>query len=752
MTISPPSFNFKGDKNKAISFKAQARQFYNFVANQAELGGLPFLSRTVLLPDGTAITAMSKKENNYSNRTGFIIINTYPTPQEIKETSYYMESGFLDHVNTAIGNIDTYKPSIINFNTFTTDTSEKLINASYDRVVKHMDTSDAVGCSEKIGEVDVAGILDSYHFESDPPAFCDPVEIRDLKRTQILVPPSVYTGKLRLMVQGIYGSKRRDYTLDVLNGLYTSKISIGSYSLQHSGIGSVGIYKDPEENYWFIRMGASAISANKLLKEEYDLSPYINAEDEENKEYVDLAEAYILSTLTVDPNTITIEVPILSSALAGYPDTLAYGWKFNNKGDKASIVVYGSHSGIASKTSTGTSTFATGIKTKCITVSFGWDEDFKKPTVSSITTVASGTHLPFTQVKTIYPVVIAGAQMMQSLMVDYPSLGKFADLPPAPIYCFYDKDDELQIIKVSNGGYRSVPVSDTREYWFDYNRKIIDDIGRTLSGEYTPAHNEIAPCSVSINSKSYSGSPSYNGLIVSFEATKLYPDDTGWFESPEPFGYPNGSYRRYYHHPAQVPGFWTGNAYGLLREYTPILIIPFYDSEVALIGFDRRTDASSYLVLQADWASDSKEYEQQFWHWEDGPAPRWKYLSGYQYPLWYNPYDAWSATVTLSGSAADDVIQQHTPVAPVRHQGLDMHSRQGYRNLYDQELVLNPAYPRPTQPLTPLMEITATFPFFEQPLEVKSSYSGAIKWSLVGPISGSVNWPSPIFTTPVGWA
>lgn len=83
MSNIPPSFSFKGDRQKSISLRAQARQFYNFIVNQAELGGIPFINRSLVLSDGSIISIVSKKESIYGHRTGTIFINTVPTIKEV---------------------------------------------------------------------------------------------------------------------------------------------------------------------------------------------------------------------------------------------------------------------------------------------------------------------------------------------------------------------------------------------------------------------------------------------------------------------------------------------------------------------------------------------------------------------------------------------------------------------------------------------------------------------------------------------
>lgn len=84
MNIIPPSFNFKGDRQKSISLKAQALQFYTFVFNQAELGGVSLLTRTRILPDGSTIVVTTNKEGMYGKRYGYITITSSSNPTKVE--------------------------------------------------------------------------------------------------------------------------------------------------------------------------------------------------------------------------------------------------------------------------------------------------------------------------------------------------------------------------------------------------------------------------------------------------------------------------------------------------------------------------------------------------------------------------------------------------------------------------------------------------------------------------------------------
>ncbi len=755
MIISPPKFSFKGDRNKAISLKAQARQFYNFIANQAELGGLSFLSRSVVLSDGSVITAMSKQNSIYSIRSGFIVINTAPSKTLLKEANYYLESGFLDHVSIAIGNQNTYKPSIIRFNSSVANNSQALVNASFDRTVSDGDESLAVGCNNKFTEINVSSNDTSYIFTSDIASFCVPDIIRNKKICQTMAPPSVYTGKLRLMVQSLYGSTRDDYEVDTNNGSYSPKILLNSYSLQHSGLESVGLYTDPNGEYWFVTMGSSQIIFYKTTSDDIDPSPFLDQSLKEDLNYIEMSEAYKLSTLKITDSPLIVNTSELSYELIGYFGPLAYGWKFNRDGSKASIVVYGTQTGIASNVwPAGTATTATGIKTKLITVTFGFDAELQQPKVVSVESVETGIHLPFTQVKVLYPVVVLGQYKMASLMVDYGSLGKIGSYQ-APIYCYYNKLDQLEIVRVKNGGFSTAGTSDTRPSDCDSSKTIVSYMQPQV-GRSSPTRTIWGDSGVSVGATNY-----VRGVSTSTGQTRnlkiqLTEDQNGWTEFSA-FLFPVGTtQRRRYHAPAIGPSRWETFCSELSENYMGILVVPFLDAESILVGFDDRKDGNSYGALQYTFGNGSKEYEQEYWTVINDPilGVQWGSYVGTGYPNWYGCGFDWSQN-TLTTDEAYAVVQAQSDIAPKREQKLYLHSGRlpAPEKVYDELAVLKPLDPRPVQALTPLLEISALSPFYDAPIDVKGSYSGSFKYAVIGSIGGDINWPTPTdWYTPVGWA
>lgn len=650
----------------------------------------------------------------------------------------YMESGFLDHLNIAIGNADTYKPSIIKFNPFVTGKSTTLVNASTARTVADGDESLAVGCSEKLASVDVSSESTSYHFDSDPAAFCVPEAIRNKKQCQIRVPPSLYTGKLRLMVQAIYGSKRSDYAYTTVSGWDVLQIAGVTLGIN---VPTAGLYTAPDGSYWLIKIGTDVTAQSLIVAGGYE------AETADP-----LSEAYKLSRLVPTGTETTLAGSSLTSALSGYDGPLAYGWKFNSTGDEASIVVYGTQTGISAKhISTGATVSVTGIKTKLLKVSIDWDEINLAPIFSSVTSVETGNHLPYTQVKTFYPVNLLSARVMKCLVVDIASHNAVANLI-APIYCYYDKTDTLQVERVKNATYT--------DYAADYSGAAQNKIVGApriqylsgVNGITYPPRRVFTDLGVSVNSTNYRSNITIDNGQRSEEIYK-YPPAIGKRDLGQQFnGAPDTPQVRYgdnfaYNNP--LIARWNLHSTNRVDDYAALIIIPDGDANAVIVGTDTRKTAASYQTPQAYLMTDDFSYTIDVWS-------RIGYNWGsYLYSL--NPEWSGSDNVVFS-STTYTTAQFNAAVAGSnysqsgRWQAVYVHSYDDDFNVYNAGSTSNPGSPLPTLDLTALFEVTAVDPYFYNPLTFKSSYSGAAKWALTGSIGGNNDWAGGVYSTPVGWS
>lgn len=94
MNFIPPSFEFNGDKVKALSLKGQALTFYNFVSRQADKEGLPFVIKQRTLFDGSTITVTSKKESQHDNIVGKIVITSPVVTRKVVTVSEPLITSF----------------------------------------------------------------------------------------------------------------------------------------------------------------------------------------------------------------------------------------------------------------------------------------------------------------------------------------------------------------------------------------------------------------------------------------------------------------------------------------------------------------------------------------------------------------------------------------------------------------------------------------------------------------------------------
>ncbi len=359
----PPSFNFKGDRQKSISLKAQARQFYNFVMSQAELGGIPFMSRTRYLPDGSVITVTTKKENIYGNRTGFITINTIPLLIEELEDGIYLESGFIDFISTGKCTEDAYKPGTLNYNAKVIAELNSLTPIQGKVKLKETDLLESPFTGELLvdGQESLSvGCKESARFPTiTTPPPCDAtftsggycgLDLWIRKTCMQKVPASMYSGKLRLFIQAMYGSTRKDFSNDGSKLVLTDQSGArytnprdGSITLEHSGqFTSNWLITIGDGGYAICSFdGANIVMVPLLLtpiatKFAEVLASHPNKSD---FSFYTKVEAYLLAYATPEyDSTKWIRIPVDAPIITG--DPLSYGWHASWDGKEVHIVTF----------------------------------------------------------------------------------------------------------------------------------------------------------------------------------------------------------------------------------------------------------------------------------------------------------------------------------------------------------------------------------------------------------------------------
>lgn len=768
MTISPPKFDFKGDRGKSISLKAQARQFYNFIANQAELGGLNSISRSVILADGSTISVFSKKDDIYNNRVGKVIINTASSDKELEEIEVYMESGFLDHRAILPGSDNAFKPSLIKFNSLISTGSQ--LNASIERLVLNNDLSWAVGCkSKEIKDVYYDTLFNTIEYHSETLEYC-PVSILTKKQTQAYCPASMFTGKLRLMVQSIYGSKRNDYRgpassliqpyLEIDSGVKDSE-GDPIYVKLDTGLYNSGLYKDPSGDYWLIEIGANIKYRRMKAKIRQDQLEEAGVDIED----VDTAEAFILSTLV--PETTSTAMQLSPLQTDEFP--LFYGWKFNKDGDKASIVVFRTNDSIPCFTGAGGATTAKGYSSRLYTIVIGFDEDAGVPKVTSVTQGTSGTHIPYIQNKILYPVW--ALQAMQCLKAATPNAqpDRFANLK-TPAYCYYDRDNTLKIFTISNS--RPVATAGSIEY---------GDPARTdfwvpgmLNADAVGYENAWTRKSYAAGTTTpNNGVEDSDGVITleaGFSTTSFSQYASKWYEAATPnttsfvIVGPEMKYPQFYGYDAvdyENPTYYSSNTLAVQKGYISALIVPFYDAE-SVVTCDQVTtqnSGQSYFVgvmgnngvIYNKVYSYSVKFEGSNPVYTQGAFLRDEYIThsmGSDSPS--GTFSTFSPSTPGQYAAIARVVpDDEFSVKKIQRCRIFGSSLPNGNKLVLDELTTTPAS---LTKLDPIFTVSFSNPIIEIPMTVKAGYNSGSFWSVISTAVGSDEWPSGTYISPVGWA
>ncbi len=167
----------------------------------------------------------------------------------------------------------------------------------------------------------------------------------DKKLTTMFVPASMYTGKMRLYVQSLYGQKLTEWIFTmgtaedgaVLPGhlIYeTPDVTLGEgRAAPITFTMNTGIYSDSEGNYWLIELDFGTVRKLDMPRIAVVLRNYIQSHADLKDDVKDKLEAYVLSVCRPSATFyFHITHPI------SYYEAMGYGWKFNWDGTFADIV------------------------------------------------------------------------------------------------------------------------------------------------------------------------------------------------------------------------------------------------------------------------------------------------------------------------------------------------------------------------------------------------------------------------------
>lgn len=267
-------------------------------------------------------------------------------------SSLYMESGFLELNSAAQGLGNLYKPSILRYNLQVQDYIDSIDAPLQGKVtlsgidikgekLNDGSVSKAVGCITTLEEV-----TDRYNNTYTGGGFCDTEAMLRKKKCQALVPSSIFSGKLKLFVQALYGSKRSDYFCDWDKPFFKPIVNMDSgHALSGFSQSNTWLVTTSDYQYYLFRYRTIAIDyypvkltseGNKLRKILLD-TPLIP--DQQRK-----LEAYIFSGATLASEAegrVTLEVP---EAMRTQGLALAeLGWSWAADGLSGEIVCHREH-------------------------------------------------------------------------------------------------------------------------------------------------------------------------------------------------------------------------------------------------------------------------------------------------------------------------------------------------------------------------------------------------------------------------
>jgi len=348
MIIKPPKITLNNAKYADNRIIGKARALYESMAKSMFTDSYNFKRRVFEYDINISI-----QTNKISNiRYGFI--NIYYNINIVKsdEKWIYLESGFYDILSWGKCVEATYYPAILKYNQSTlnyinsTNTplqgKVKIIEGSsgLDKPFegeKLLDgfESNSLGCKEKKNTV-VDGCGNIY----SNGGYCSP-NIWIKKYSQVKVPSSSFSGKLRLFIQSLYGSPRSDYQTDGQDLLIGELTDTQYPRIQISGNFETGknawLYTTSNYNYFICifkgdRIEFRAIDVSDIAKTFIKILK--NHPRSNDFEFVTKIEAYILSTAKISNRSqdLIIQGPSI------YGSPLYHGWHVSWKGDIADII------------------------------------------------------------------------------------------------------------------------------------------------------------------------------------------------------------------------------------------------------------------------------------------------------------------------------------------------------------------------------------------------------------------------------
>ncbi len=439
MRVSEPIY-FRG-KSDALS-KKQQRSILGFKEAYPGLVDPHAFVRRRTTWDGTKFTGYSIPRVGEGVLPIRIskVYKSSPEVEEEGEDTLYMETGVSDPINVGAQNPLRLQPA------------NWQIPQGWSSLAPPPNSGEYQGF---FGDVDTVYTADNESLavgEGTAPSVAAGAAVYVKKLIMGLFPPSKFTGMMRLYMQAYYGADNEldnQFSLQVTGGgeilLYVGDLQIGFWGHLSGGIARVGA--DDDLDFRYVTIAAPTGNTNYTVTEypivfdevaaparaDY-LDPLSSAADKEK------SLAYLFAHSSINWRSPRVAGTFATTS----PGTdVAYGWHFNNAGDKVAIALH----------ETKTSGAYDYFQSQSVEVSFGTTVEDEQTwlTIDSLDEGTSGAWTPESNFQVWVPNedFTTCSRALASLTNPIP-LASFINKPTnIPIYCWYKEDDTLTIVYYS---------------------------------------------------------------------------------------------------------------------------------------------------------------------------------------------------------------------------------------------------------------------------------------------------------------
>lgn len=269
-------------------------------------------------------------------------------------------------------------------------------------------------------------------------------------------PASLYSGKLRLMVQAAYGSKRNDLVAEAAGNEY--RLNFAGVTLYHGYSSSHGLYTDNAGEYWLFYLSNSGATVRPVTGTCLaDVLPLLGASTEEKI----VQEGFILATARIGAETT---LTVSGAPESDYGSQLDYGWHFTWTGDEASAVLIHANPDWEPAPSLANTWWLSSLWTASLTDNdpnsvlrgnFSTQEAYLKWRFSWTYAIQGSGEVDFSMHESDLVWTrrtsdgLMGIEDFGWSCACLPTPCNGHDCTDAPLYCFYDENDDLSVVEYS---------------------------------------------------------------------------------------------------------------------------------------------------------------------------------------------------------------------------------------------------------------------------------------------------------------